>query len=57
MIFKKRINKTHMTNKKRKYQKPAMQVFELKNRQQLLVGSGTNGSRSPYGDPISDSWE
>lgn len=46
-----------MTEYKRKYQKPAMQVFELKQTPQLLVGSGNNGSRSPYGDPITDSWE
>lgn len=29
-----------MTNKKRKYQKPAMQVFELKQTPQLLQMSG-----------------
>ena len=40
-----------MTNKKRKYQKPAMQVFELKNRQQLLVGSFAGDRGTPYGDP------
>jgi hypothetical protein len=40
-----------MTTKrmKRKYEKPAMQVFELKQQPQLLVGSG-GGDRSPY-DP------
>ena len=30
-----------MTEKKLKYQKPAMQVFELPCRQQLLQGSAT----------------
>ena len=45
-----------MTVNKRKYQKPAMQVIEFPCRQQLLVGSGTNGSRSPYGDPIPLEW-
>ena len=46
-----------MTVNKRKYQQPAMQVYELPCRQQLLVGSGTNGSRSPYGDPVDNGWE
>lgn len=43
--------------KKLKYQKPEMQVIEFPCRQQLLVGSGTNGSRSPYGDPESWNWD
>jgi len=29
-----------MTTKKREYEKPSMQVFELKRQPQLLVGSG-----------------
>ena len=40
-----------MTEKKLKYQKPAMQVFELPRRQQLLVGSGGSrgvGNREDY---------
>ena len=37
-----------MTTKKREYEKPSMQVFELKQQPQLLAGSG---DRSPY-DPI-----
>ena len=44
-----------MTTKK-KYKKPAMQVFELKQQPQILAGSGTDGNRSPYGDPITDEW-
>lgn len=42
-----------MTNKKRKYQKPAMQVFELKNRQQLLVvvSGESPADINPMGDP------
>lgn len=35
-------------NEKRKYEKPAMQVYELKQQPKLLTGSG---DRSPY-DPI-----
>lgn len=38
-----------MTEKKLKYQKPAMQVYVLKQRVSLLVGS-VNGTRSAYGD-------
>ena len=35
-----------MTEKKRKYQKPAMQVYELSRQLQLLAGS--EAERSPY---------
>ena len=40
--------------KKRKfYEKPAMQVYELKQQPQILAGSGSNGYRdNPYGNPI-----
>lgn len=38
-----------MTEKKLKYQKPAMQVYVLKQRASLLVGS-VNGTRSAYGE-------
>ena len=39
--------------KKKLYEKPAMQVYELKQRAQLLAGSGFGGNRdNPYGDPI-----
>lgn len=41
-----------MTTKK-KYEKPSMQVFELKHQPQLLQSSG---NRNPYGDPITDEW-
>lgn len=38
---------------KRKYEKPAMQVFELKQQPQLLAGSGFGINRdNPYGEPI-----
>lgn len=39
-----------MTEKK-KYEKPSMQVFELKQQQQLLAGSNGNGDLNPMGDP------
>ncbi len=42
---------------KRIYEKPVMQVFELKQQPQLLAGSGTEGSRSPYNDPSNWNWE
>lgn len=41
-----------MTEKKLKYQKPAMQVFELPRRQ-LLVGS-PNATRQVYGEANPD---
>ena len=41
--------------KRKDYQKPTMQVFMMKQQQQLLVGS-SNGTRNPYGDPITDDW-
>ena len=41
-----------MTTRK-KYEKPAVQVLELKQQPQLLAGSGFDGSRdNPYGEPI-----
>ena len=43
---------------RRKYEKPSMRVFELHGRcSMILCGSGTNGSRSPYGDPTEWDWE
>ena len=41
-----------MTTKrmKRKYEKPAMQVYEMRETPKILAGSG-EGDRSPY-DPI-----
>ena len=44
-----------MTEKK-KYEKPSMQVFELKQQPQLLAGSGDIPNSDPYtpgGDPFS----
>ena len=41
-----------MTEKKLKYQKPAMQVVELPRRQQLLVVSGESPANiNPMDDP------
>ena len=42
--------------KKKLYVKPTAKVIVLNQRPQLLVGSGTSGSRAPYGDPITDTW-
>ena len=41
--------------KKKFYEKPAMQVFELKQQPQLLAGSGLNdpGDYNPGDDPFS----
>ena len=41
-----------MTTKKRKYEKPSMKVFELKQQPQLLAGSFTGDRNDPYGDPL-----
>lgn len=48
-----------LETKKRKYQKPAMQVFELKQNPKILVGSGDGGldplspfNPNPGGDPL-----
>ena len=45
-----------MTTKKKKYEKPAMQVFDLKQQQQLLAGSsGVPDGLDPFtpgGDPL-----
>lgn len=38
-----------MTTKKKEYEKPSMKVHELKQRAQLLVGSGT-GQFDDYQD-------
>lgn len=42
---------------KRKYVKPAFRTVELQHRTMLLTGSGTRGSRNPYGDPTEWDWE
>ena len=39
-----------MTTKKREYEKPSMQVFELKQQQQLLAGSQLDGQLSDPAD-------
>lgn len=44
-----------MTTKK-KYEKPSMQVFELKQQQQLLAGS-VQSTRSGYGEAQEYDWE
>lgn len=40
-----------MTTKKREYEKPSMQAFELKQQSQLLTGSGGDGNLDPMGEP------
>lgn len=37
--------------KKKIYEKPSMQVFELKQQPQLLAGSGGDGNINPMGNP------
>ena len=37
--------------KKKMYEKPAMQVFELKQQPQLLAGSGGDGGLNPMDNP------
>ena len=42
---------------KKKYVKPTIEVYELKNQARLLAGSGSGpGERTPYGDPIPGDW-
>ena len=42
---------------KRKYEKPAMQVYELKGRAQILAGSGTGSNGNPNYNPFNDEEE
>ncbi len=42
-----------MTTMKKTYEKPSMQVFDLKQQPQLLQASA---GRSPYGAPIPGDW-
>ena len=37
--------------KKKQYEKPSMQVFEMRQRPQLLAGSMLGDRNNPYGDP------
>lgn len=37
-----------MTAKKKKYEKPAMQVFELRQQPQILAGSNGGGNLNDY---------
>ena len=37
--------------KKHFYEKPSMQVVQLKQQPQLLAGSGGSGNINPMGDP------
>ena len=41
-----------MTTMKKPYEKPSMQVFDLKQQPQILAGSFTGNRDNPYGDPI-----
>ncbi len=43
--------------KKKQYERPTMLVVELKQRPQLLAGSGVYGSREDYGEPEEWNWE
>ncbi len=43
--------------KKINYSKPTMKIVQLKHRQQLLVVSGTHGSRQSYGEATEQTWE
>ena len=45
-----------MTTKK-KYEKPSMQVFDLKQQPQLLAGSGVQSMRSGYGEAQEYEWD
>ena len=38
--------------KKQFYEKPSMEVFELRQKPALLAGSFTGDRNNPYGDPI-----
>ena len=40
-----------MTTKKREYEKPSMQVFELEQQPQLLAGSGGTDNYTPDNTP------
>ena len=40
-----------MTTMKKPYEKPSMQVFDLKQQPQLLAGSNGYGNLPPMGDP------
>jgi len=42
--------------KKRLYEKPSMKVFELKQQQQLLAGSGGSGGTTPYDPQDPTTW-
>ena len=48
------LNKTNM--KKKEYEKPSMQVFELKQTGMLMT-SGNEVLRTDYGEPIEGTWE
>ena len=38
-------------SEKRKYEKPSMRVFELRQQPQLLAGSSGDGNLNPMGNP------
>ena len=40
-----------MTTKRKQYEKPSMQVFELRQQPQLLAGSFRGERNNPYGTP------
>lgn len=45
--------------KNKDYKQPRIDIFELKEMNPLLAGSGypSNGGRDNYGDEITDEWE
>ena len=43
--------------KKKLYEKPTMQVVQLKQQAYLLQASGNEVLRTDYGEPIEETWE
>ena len=42
--------------KKKMYEKPSMEVYELKQQPQLLAGSGGSGGSTPYAPQDPTTW-
>ena len=42
--------------KKKMYEKPSMEVYELKQQPQLLAGSGGSGGSTPYDPQDPTTW-
>jgi len=43
--------------KKKEYERPTMDVVEVKQQMQLLAGSNVESTRLEYGTAIEDTWE